>query len=210
MDSEVDFSSFMVQPEAAPVENVPAAEKAVAKKTAATKKPEPVESDDRTALLARLNIMFVTFPAKLKEIKPKSLDKLSDDELQEINQKVQLILGAKGGVDGFAAMFPHALKFVEDLVADFTPLRIQGTHEVCFQPEVQDMIKYTIIDMGFGGLQMNPTQRLALTLITTGAQRHSMNTAIEKLSPEQRAQMAADLKRVETKSEPVDDKYSDL
>ena len=107
-----------------------------------------------------------------------------------------------------AKSFPLLLKAAEELIAQFTPLRIQGTHAVCFEPDVQDMIKYTIIDSGLAGINSTPQQRLAFTLISTAMRQHAVNSAIESMTAEQKQAYA---KAMAPKQEAaVDSKYADL
>ena len=197
---DIDFSSVMAKPDTEHDLPAPApAPKATAKPAAAPKATRTisapiVESDERTALIARLKIYFATFPVKLRPLKPKSLEKLTDDELHLLNEQVGLNMGVKAGVEGVAAMVPAAIKMAEELLAMFTPLRIQGTHKACLSPDIQDLIKCACIDAGIGGgLQMTPLHRVALCLLITGSQQHMMNTAIEAMTPEQRQSMAAAL-----------------
>ena len=222
---DIDFSSVMAKPEVeheiAPPKALsvpPPAKKSLAKATKTA--PEPTQSDERTALLYRLTQYFAAFPAKLKAIKPKSLEKLSDDELQRLNEKVNLHMGAKAGVEGVALMVPNVMMWAEDVIAMFSPLRLQGTHKAFLTPEMQDLIKCACIDAGIcGGLAMTPLQKIALCLMITGSQQHAMNTAIEAMTPEQRQSMAAALQArtsqqpsppTQASTPPEDDRYANL
>lgn len=231
---DLDLSSIMVP--AAPVAeptipqmNLPPAKEAPAPKEIPEAKPGDEPVDGVPSLLIKIRLFFDVFPAKLKDIKPrKALEKLSEEELRELERKISYVLGAKTNVEVMAKSFPMALKTVEDLLASVTPLRIQGTHRVCADPEVQDLVKYCIIDSGLAGINSTPQQRLAFTFLTTALQQHVMNTAIESMSTEQKAALAAAMNRqsqppkpegqapTDQKSQqgkpPADpeDKYSDL
>ena len=221
---DIDFSSVMAKPEVEheivppkALSAPPPAKKSLAKATKTA--PEPAQSDERTALLTRLKVYFATFPAKLKAIAPKSLEKLSDEELQRLNEQVGLHMGAKAGVEGFALMVPNVMKVAEDVIAMFSPLRLQGTHKAFLTPEMQDLIKCACIDAGIcGGLTMTPLQKIALCLMITGSQQHMMNTAIEAMTPEQRQSMAAALQAqtssppppTQASTPPEDDRYANL
>lgn len=216
---DIDFSSVRSKPEVEHEivpQQAPSAPQPPPKKTAKATKAasEPIESVDRTALLNRLKVYAVTFPAKLKGVIPKSLDKLSDEELERLNEQVGLHMGAKGGIEGLAMMMPNALKMVEDLLAMFTPLRIQGTHQACLTPDMQDAIKCALIDAGFAGISMTPIQKITGCLLMAASQRHMLNTAIEAMSPEQRQAMAAALQptgpQQPTAAPPEDDRYANL
>lgn len=152
---DIDFSAIMVGNDESPVIAAPLPElpSPVQAKNDAQKAISEDETDDkRPAMITRLKLLLDTFPTKLKDIRPKKpLDKLTDDQLAELSKNIDYTLGAKTNVDAMAKTFPLVLKVVEELAAQFTPLKIQGTHAVCFEPDVQDMIKYTIIDSGFAG-----------------------------------------------------------
>lgn len=123
-------------------------------------------------------------------------------------------MGAKSGVDAMAKTFPMALKTIEDVAAEFTPLRIQGTHMACLDPEMQDLIKYAIIDCGFVGITTTPTQRLIFTLLTTAARQHAINTAFESMTPEQKQECEKAIRAAnpppQNKKAAADDKYAEL
>ena len=208
MDPDVDLSSIMVgygdAPTAAPMPMVPPPP------PVETPMPQPTETvaENNKDLVVKLRLLFDTFPAKLKDIRPKKpLDKLSEDQLLELQKNINYQLGARTNVDAMAKSFPMILQVVEQLAAQFTPLRIQGTHLVCNDPDVQDMIKYTIIDCGLG-ISSTPQQKLVFKLLSTALQMHVMNTAIESMTPEQKANMAQAMNAAAAK--PADDKYADL
>lgn len=169
---------------------------------------------ERSNLLTKMQLYFDVFEAKLKHIKPKSLDKLSDVELSELQKQIHYILGAKTNVEAMSKTFPMVVKAIEDLAAQFTPLRIQGTHAVCLEPDVQDMIKYTIIDSGLGGINSTPQQRLAFTLLTAAVRQHTLNSLVEAMSPEQKQATMDAMKRatkpVKTEGTTADPKFSGL
>jgi len=240
---DIDFSSIMVgQEESAPVTILPSPipspvgrsfqDKDIPVPPAAKKerKDIPAEDDEamtddkRSAMITRIRLLLDTFSAKLKDIKPKKpLDKLTDDQLAELNKNIEYVMGAKTNVEAMAKTFPLMLKAVEELTAQFTPLRIQGTHAICFEPDVQDMIKYTIIDSGIAGIHSTPQQRLAFTLISAAMSRHAINSAMESMTAEQKQAMAKAMNPAQppTVSQPKpsvpkgtsfqdDDKYADL
>lgn len=211
----VDLSSIMVQPEPAeqpqlPVERIEEPKNIKKPKT----EPEQTELTDeaRGATITKLKLYFETFDKKLKHIRPKNLDKLSAEELEKLQSQIHFILGAKTNVEAMAKSFPIALKAIEDLAAQFTPLRIQGTHNVCFEPDVQDMIKYTIIDCGLAGVASTPQQRLAFTLLTAAMRQHTINSMLESMSPEQRQATIAAMARGNAAPEnsEADAKFADL
>lgn len=219
---DIDFSSIMVgQEEPAPIakdyplpNDIPAPP---AKKEPPRADVNGMTDDKRAAVITRIRLLLDTFPAKLKDIKPKKpLDKLTDDQLAELNKNIDYTLGAKTNVEAMAKTFPLVLKAVEELAAQFTPLKIQGTHAVCFEPDVQDMIKYTIIDSGIAGIHSTPQQRLAFTLISAAMRQHAINSAIESMTSDQKQAMARAMNpptpqtQQPTASAPMPDKYADL
>lgn len=221
MDDDLDLSAIMVQPEAPqPTNELPKMEPL---RSPDSKLPSDAEDAPPSKdLLIRVRLLFDSFPAKLKDIKPKKpLEKLSEEMLHDLDRRIAYILGAKTNVDALARSFPMALKTVEDLLASLTPLRIQGTHRVCADPEVQDLVKFCIIDSGLAGINSTPQQRLAFTLLTAALQCHVMNSAVESMSAEQKSALAAAMNKTQpstgqsqpnsvgTKTE-NDDKYADL
>lgn len=184
MDPDIDLSSIMVGYSDSPKQSTPVPELPIEtpkQDVAVTPKTENKE------LATKIKLYFDIFSAKLKHIKPKNIDKLNEEELQDLHKQVNYILGAKTNVEGMAKSFPMLIKAIEDLAAQFTPLRIQGTHNTCYDPDVQDMIKYTIIDSGLAGLNSTPQQRLMFTLFSAAARQHAMNSAIESMTAEQKA-----------------------
>lgn len=199
-------------------------------KSTKSKPEKPTQPDENSAeikeLTTRIKLYFDCFAVKLKEIKPKKpIDKLSEEELRDLQSQIHYILGAKTNVEAMAKTFPLMLKAVEELAAQFTPLRIQGTHAVCFEPDVQDMIKYSIIDMGLAGVSSTPQQRLLFTLVSTAMRQHTLNSALESMTPEQKSAYFkavstantvnaptnnAPAVKKPTKPTPLHDKFADL
>lgn len=173
---DLDLSSIMVSTNQ--IQPVPTAPKPIPEPKPAPPMPVLEESSAaNSALVTRVKLYFDTFPAKLKDIKPKKpIESLPEEQLQKLVKEIHYKLGSKTAVDTLAKNSPLMLKMVEDMLAEFTPLRIQGTHMVCFDPDMQDLIKFTIIDSGIGGISMTPQQRLATTLMMTAFQRHTINT----------------------------------
>ena len=212
---DIDLSSIMVgndEPTTVTPQSTVAPKSIVTPEATAVIDSTAMESTaplEKQARVTKIRLYFDTFPTKLAGIKPKKpLDKLSDDQLQELEKNINYTLGAKTNVDAMAKSFPLLLKAAEELIAQFTPLRIQGTHAVCFEPDVQDMIKYTIIDSGLAGINSTPQQRLAFTLISTAMRQHAVNSAIESMTAEQKQAYA---KAMAPKQEAaVDSKYADL
>lgn len=206
----VDLSSIMVQEasqapdqKTSQTENLPQLPELEKRQQSAAPKEESKDVTDRSTQITKMKLYFDCFDAKLKQIRPKNIDKLSDEELQDLQTKIHFILGAKTNVEAMTKTLPMILKAVEDLSAQFTPLRIQGTHLVCFEPEVQDMIRYCIIDSGLGGITSSPQQRLLFTLLTTAVRQHTINSMVEAMSPEQKQAMASSLQANTQVKKPV-------
>lgn len=143
-------------------------------------------SEEFDKLKVKIKSCFATM-SYIKDLKPKNLDKLSEDELLELDKRIRERLGGVSSINTMAKSVPTIVKLTEDILAEFTPLRIQGTHLVFMQDELQDLLKYCIIDSGFASLNITPQQRLLHTFLTTAAIQHSLNSSMERLSPEQRA-----------------------
>ena len=208
---DLDLTSIMVGYDE-PTKSDPPPARAEPKPTPPMPEPSPAAtSDEIQALITRCKLLFDTFPAKLKDIKPKKpLEKLSEEQLRDLNKNIDYILGAKTNVEAMAKTFPLMLKAVEELAAQFTPLRIQGTHAVCYEPEVQDMIKYTIIDSGLAGISSSPQQRLAFTIISSAMRQHTLNSALEAMTAEQKQAYSKAMNTAGSQQPPENDKYADL
>lgn len=203
---EMDLSDVMVQPEAvepaALEQPKPAPKPSRQPRKTAANEPPAEESEERTKRITRMTLYFGIFPAKLKPIKPKrDWEKLGDEELERVEKEMDFIMGAKSDVEMTARSLPGIIKAIEDLTAQLSPLRIQGTHAAICSPEGQDLVKCVLIDSGMGGVGGSSWQRLAYLLISTAAQRHAINTA-GQLTPAQSQKVA--------EAAPTDPIYADL
>jgi hypothetical protein len=69
------------------------------------------------------------------------------------------------------------VKAVEDLVTQFTPLKIQGLHQVCNDPDVLDDIKFICIK-STSKMSTTPEQRLGMRFLITAFALHNMNSSM--------------------------------
>jgi hypothetical protein len=96
-------------------------------------------------LATQIRQSFEEFPKKLSTLKNTKLEGKLIEELQKIWLEIKYIMGAKQNLkmaDGGAIM---GIKAVEDLVTQFTPLKIQGLHQVCNDPDDLNDIKFICI-----------------------------------------------------------------
>jgi hypothetical protein len=69
------------------------------------------------------------------------------------------------------------IKAVEDLVMQFTPLRIQGLHQVCNNPDILDDIKFICIK-STSKMSTILEQRLGMRFLITVFALHNMNSSM--------------------------------
>lgn len=165
-----------------------------AKKAAPAKdaKPDDEPSSDaatsRASLINTLKELFDAFPVKLKDLEPKNFDKLSDEALDRLREKIHARLMVKGAIDGMAARVPDMLMMAEGLIGAFTPLLLYGTHKAFRTDDMQDILKYAIIEAGLVSRTMTPMQHICMTLVQAAGQQHFANAQIVA---QVRAQQAA-------------------
>jgi hypothetical protein len=70
-------------------------------------------------------------------------------------------MGAKQNLKMAVGGAIMGIKAVEDLVVQFTPLKIQGLHQVCNDPDVLDNIKFICIK-STSKMSTTPEQRLGM------------------------------------------------
>lgn len=205
---DIDLSSIMVQPEMPEpiLPDLPEPPKKPTPRKGKVADSPPEETDERITKITRMTLYFGIFPAKLKAIKPKKpLESLSDEELERVEKEMDFIMGAKSDVELAAKSAPGIIKAIEEFAAALTPLRIQGTHCALMTEEGQDLVKCVLIDSGMGGASASSYQRLALLLLTTAAQRHTINTGTTLTDTQKQAAANA-----LAGPGPVDEKYADL
>jgi hypothetical protein len=135
---------------------------------------------DQRDLATQIRQCFEEFPEKLSALKNTKLEGKSMEELQKIwSEKQPAKQNLKMAVGG-AIM---GVKAVEDLVPQFTPLKIQGLHQVCNDPDVLDEIKFVCIK-STSKMSTTPEQRLGMRFLITAFALHNMNSSSSsKLTP---------------------------
>jgi hypothetical protein len=86
-------------------------------------------------------------------------------------------MGAKQNLKMAVGGAIMGVKAVEDLVVQFTPLRIQGLHQVCNDPDVLDDIKFICIK-STSKMSTTPEQRLGMRFLITAFALHNMNSSM--------------------------------
>jgi hypothetical protein len=81
---------------------------------------------DQRELATQIRQRFEEFPEKLSALKNTKLEVKSIEELQKIWSEIEYIMGAKQNLKMAVSGAIMGVKAVEDLVTQFTPLKIQG------------------------------------------------------------------------------------
>jgi hypothetical protein len=100
---------------------------------------------DQHELATQIHQCFKEFPEKLSALKNTKLKGKSIEELQKIWSEIEYIMGAKQNLKMAVSSAIMGVKAVEDLVTQFTPLKIQRLHQVCNDPDILDGIKFVCI-----------------------------------------------------------------
>jgi hypothetical protein len=140
---------------------------------------------DQHELATQIRQCFEEFPKKLSAIKNTKLEGKSIEELQKIWSEIEYIMGAKQNLKMAVGGAIMGVKAVEDLVVQFTPLKIQGLHQVCNDPDVLDDIKFVCIK-STSKMSTTPEQRLGMRFLITAFALHNMNSSLvtsSKLTP---------------------------
>jgi hypothetical protein len=127
-------------------------------------KPEAAKATtdkDQRELATQIRQCFEEFPEKLSALKKTKLEGKSMEELQKIWAEIEYMMGAKQNLKMAIGGTIMAVKTVEDLVSEFTPLKIQGLHQVCNDPKVLNDIKFICIK-STGKMNTTPEQRLSM------------------------------------------------
>jgi hypothetical protein len=132
---------------------------------------------DQRELATQIRQCFEEFPEKLSTLKNTKLDGKSIEELQKIWSEIEYIMGAKQNLKMAVGGAIMGVKAVEDLVTQFTPLKIQGLHQVCNDPDVLDDIKFICIK-STSKMSTTPEQRLGMRFLITAFALHNMNSSM--------------------------------
>jgi hypothetical protein len=202
---EVDLSSIMVSapPEAsAPADKLPEIpEREVPKETTNTSKDTSTDENWRE-LATQIRHCFEEFPEKLATLKKTKLEGKSLKELQKIWAEIEYIMGAKQNLKLAVGGTIMTVKTVEDLVCQFTPLKIQGLHQVCNDPDILDDLKFCLIK-STGKISTTPEQRLGMRFLISAYALHRMNSSVP--GPPAPAEAVTQAEIVDT-----DPKFADL
>jgi hypothetical protein len=125
---------------------------------------------DQRELATQIRQCFEEFPEKLSAIKNTKLEGKFMEELQKIWSEIEYIMGAKQNLKMAVGGAIMGIKAVEDLVVQFTPLKIQGLHQVCKDPDVLDNIKFVCIK-STSKMSTTPEQRLGMRFLIEECKR---------------------------------------
>ena len=84
------------------------------------------ETIDRRRLILILQFYVLEFPEKLKPYKGTNFEKFKDDELQNLKNEFDFIIGAKCNVKSTQYAFIQGVQLLETLCVTCTPLKING------------------------------------------------------------------------------------
>jgi hypothetical protein len=146
------------------------------------KRPAPVEEtaeqdQNQRELATQIRQCFEEFPEKLAALKKTKLEGKSIAELQKIWDEINYIMGAKQNLKLAIGGAIMTVKAVEDLVSQFTPLKIQGLHQICNDPDVLDDLKFCLIK-STGKMSTTPEQRLGMRFLVSAYALHRMNSSV--------------------------------
>jgi hypothetical protein len=113
---------------------------------------------------------------KLATLKKTKLEGKSLEELQKIWAEIEYTMGAKQNLKLAVGGTIMTVKAVEDLVCQFTPLKIQGLHQVCNDPDVLDDLKFCLIK-STGKMNTTPEQQLGMRFLVSAYALHRMNSS---------------------------------
>jgi hypothetical protein len=170
------------------------------------KRPAPVEEtaeqdQNQRELATQIRQCFEEFPEKLAALNKTKLEGKSIAE-QKIWDEINYIMGAKQNLKLAIGGAIMTVKAVEDLVSQFTPLKIQGLHQICNDPDVLDDLKFCLIK-STGKMSTTPEQRLGMRFLVSAYALHRMNSSVP--APASVAEPVAQPEIVDT-----DPKFADL
>jgi hypothetical protein len=145
------------------------------------KRPAPIEEtaeqdENQRALATQIRLCLEDFPEKLSTLKKTKLEGKSMAELQKIWYEINYLMGAKRNLKLAVGGAITAVKTVEDLVCQFTPLKIQGLHRVFNDPDVLDDLKFSLIKSS-GRMNTTPEQQLGMQFLIYGFAMHQINSS---------------------------------
>jgi hypothetical protein len=131
---------------------------------------------DQLKLATQIRQCFEEFPEKLSALKNTKLEGKSMEELQKKWSEIEYIMGTKQNLKMAVGGAIMGVKAVEDLETQFMPLKIQGLHQVCNDPDVLDDIKFVCIK-STGKMSTTPEQRLGMQFLKAAFALHSINSS---------------------------------
>jgi hypothetical protein len=136
-----------------------------------------VTDADQRELAIQIRQCLEEFPEKLSALKKTKIEGKSMEELQKIWSEIEYMMGAKQNLKMAVGGAITAVKTVEDLVSEFTPLKIQGLYQICNDPEVLDDIKFICIK-STSKMSTMPEQRLGMRFLITAFALHRINSSM--------------------------------
>jgi hypothetical protein len=131
-------------------------------------------------LATQIRQCFEEFPEKLSTLKNAKLEGKSIKELQKIWSEIEYIMGAKQNLKMAVSGAIMGIKVMEDLITQFMPLKIQGLHQVCNDPDMLNNIKFICIK-STSKMSTTPEQHLRMWFLITAFALHNMNSSMATL-----------------------------
>jgi hypothetical protein len=164
-----------------------------------------VDSRGMCDIILILQFYVLEFPEKLKAYKGTNFEKYKDDELQNLKNEFDFIIGAKCNVKSTQYAFIQGVQLLETLCVTCTPLKIKGLSNVVVDNDFQDDVKHMALKY-MTLVKTEPEARIAYKILSSMLLLHQVNTVKQDGSVKEEVPKPLD----ETKVNGINSKYSDL
>jgi len=134
---------------------------------------------DRRRQILLLKMYINEFPTQLSAYKDIDLESLRNDDLSNLKDEIDFLLGCKNTVQAGQQAFIQAVSVFEELTKNFTPLKTEGFTKACMTPQIMDDVKHVCIKR-MDLIKTEPETRLAYGLITNLLLIHNLNSQNEQ------------------------------
>jgi hypothetical protein len=145
------------------------------KKNKIKEKKSDDESIDRRRLILILQFYVVEFPEKLKSFKNTKFEKLSEDELINLKNEFDFIIGAKCNVRSTQYAITQGIKLLETVCVNFTPLNVNGLANAVEDDDFRDDCKHLALKY-MTLIKTEPEHRIAYKILTSALLLHQINS----------------------------------
>ena len=125
------------------VQNEPTATKVVENDSKNDNEKPKDKTIDRRRMILILQFYLLEFGNdKLHTFVGIDLDSKSDEELTNLKNEFDFIIGARTNIAGTQQMFIQGISLLETICTNYTPLKIQGLATICDDVEFRDDVKH--------------------------------------------------------------------